>query len=99
MVGDAAAAIARYKENPNDPEFADLSDEDRKMFDEVAAETQEFKTGSERRDIGRAWHWDFKNRPNDRDLLKAEIFMEEILEDYYGGGIEMYPYGQYLCIA
>jgi len=47
----------------------------------------------------RAWHWDFTKRPTERDLLKAEIFLSEILEDYYGGGIEMYPYSQYVCIG
>ena len=29
------------------------------------------------------WHYDLANRPNERDLLKAEIFMEEILEDLH----------------
>lgn len=30
-----------------------------------------------------AYHEDIANRPNERDLLKAEMFMEEILERYY----------------
>jgi flavodoxin len=99
MVGDAAEAIARYKENPNNPEFAKLTEEERKLFSQAATDAKEFKTGGERGPATRAWHWDFKNRPNERDLLKAEIFLEEVLEDYYGGGIEMFPFGQYLCIA
>ena len=99
MVGEAADAIARYKANPNAAEFADLSAEDKKLFADAATDTREFKVGTERRASGRSWHWDIKHRPSDRDLLKAEIFMEEILEDYYGGGIEMYPFGQYICIA
>ena len=28
----------------------------------------------------RAWHWDQQSRPHERDLQKAEIFLEEILE-------------------
>lgn len=29
------------------------------------------------------WHKDIMTRPNKRDLLKAEIFIEDILEKYY----------------
>lgn len=47
----------------------------------------------------RDWHWNVTERPSDRDLLKAEIFLEEILEDYYGGGVESAPLAQYICIA
>jgi hypothetical protein len=103
MVGDTTLAIARYKENPNDPEFANLSKEDRKLFDRAVKETQAFKTGTQdakKRGIGmRSWHYDYEHRPTERDLLKAEIFLSEILEDYYWGGVEMYPFSQYLCIA
>jgi len=47
----------------------------------------------------RDWHWDVEQRPGKRDLLKAEIFLEEILEDYYEGGIEAAALAQYICIA
>jgi len=47
----------------------------------------------------RDWHWDVKNRPSERDLLKAEIFLEEILEDYYEGDIEAAAHAQYICIS
>jgi hypothetical protein len=30
-----------------------------------------------------AWHHDLQNRPHERDLMKAEIFLEEILEDLH----------------
>ena len=98
MVGDATVAISRYKENPNDPEFDHLSEEDRKLFDRAAKETQKFKPGRTHQGM-RSWHFDYEHRPTERDLLKAEIFLSEILEDYYWGGVEMYPYSQYLCIA
>lgn len=47
----------------------------------------------------RDWHWNVNVRPNARDLLKAEIFLDEILEDYYEGGVEAAPLAQYICIA
>ena len=99
MVGDATEAIARYKENPNDPEFAKLSAEERKLFDKAVKLSGHFSPGAPMG--GRAWHWDFAHRPTDRDLLKAEIFLSEILEDCYGGGIEKTPitHSQYICIA
>jgi len=97
-VGETAATIARYKENPNHPEFASLSKEDRKLFDKAVAQTRDLPTQPEV--LGsRGMHWDVYNRPNERDLLKAEIFLEEILEDYYEGGVEAAPLSQYLCIA
>jgi len=96
-VGEAVSMVARYKENPESDEFKNLSVEDRKMFDkavEIASRMKEGFGGGRR-----AWHWDFSNRPHERDLLKAEIFLSEILEDYYGGGVEMFPYSQYVSIA
>lgn len=98
MVGDTTTAIALYKENPNHPDFAKLTAEERKMFDKAVASTAVFSNPGAGMGF-RAWHWDFQNRPTERDLLKAEIFLSEILEDYYGGGIEMYPYSQYISIA
>lgn len=97
MVGDTTVAIARYRENPDDPEFASLSAEDRKLFEQALKETREFKPGMHHG--MRSWHYDYEHRPTKRDLLKAEIFLSEILEDYYWGGEEMYPYAQYICIA
>jgi len=96
-VGDATSAIALYRENPDHPDFAKLTAEERKMFQKAVGMTADYSSGA---GMGsRAWHWDFTKRPTERDLLKAEIFLSEILEDYYGGGIEMYPYSQYVCIG
>lgn len=96
-VGDTTAAIALFRDNPNHPDFAKLTLDERKMFEKAVAMTTKYSGGAP---AGfRAWHWDFAHRPTERDLLKAEIFLSEILEDYYGGGIEMYPYSQYVSIA
>lgn len=29
------------------------------------------------------WYKNLENRPDERDLAKAEIFIEEVIEDYY----------------
>jgi len=99
MVGDTTAAIALYKENPNHLDFTKLTAEDRKLFEKAVKMTEEYSTPGSGTGKFRAWHWDFAKRPTERDLLKAEIFMQDIMEDYYGGGIEMYPYSQYLSIS
>jgi hypothetical protein len=97
MVGDATVAIAMYKENPNAPEFAKLTAEERKLFEKAVKMTEVYSSGALLG--GRAFHWDYTSRPRERDLLRAEIFMSDVLEDYYGGGIEMYPWAQYLSIS
>jgi len=97
-VEEASGAIARYKENPNHPEFAKLSKEDRALFD-AAVKTNEDADPMWK--YQRIWHYDVQNRPNERDLTKAGIFMEEILEDYYQPDqpVEAMNASQYLCIA
>jgi len=91
QVGDTSVTVSRYKENPNAAEFAKLTAEDRKLFESAAKETVSKRASG--------WHWDGTNRPHKRDLQKADIFLEEILEDYFGGGIERYPFCEYLSIA
>jgi len=97
-VEDASGAIARYKENPKHAEFAKLSKEDRALFD-AAIKTN--KDADPMWKYQRVWHYDVQNRPNERDLLKAQIFLEEILEDYYQPNqpIEAMSASQYICIA
>ena len=95
-IEDAASIVSRYTEDPNHPEFANLSKEDRELLDAtVTARKKELP----REDRSHTWHWDIHNRPNERDLLKAEIFLEEILEDYYGGDVDAAPMAQYICIS
>jgi multimeric flavodoxin WrbA len=95
-VEDASGTLARYAENPNSAEFSNFSKEERNVFEKALADNREVQIGSERSNM---WHWDVQRRPGERDLLKAQIFMEEILEDYYEGGLEAAPVAEYLCIA
>jgi hypothetical protein len=97
-IEEAASVVQRFMEEPDQPEFAALSSADRELLEATAKERRkELKTP----DLERAhsWHWDINNRPSERDLTKAEIFLEEIIEDYYGGGVDAAPMAQYVCIA
>lgn len=78
----AQEKIRRYNENPESPEFASFTLEERQQMARFAGPAQ---PASERTRKVRSWHWDVENRPNERDLQKAETFLEEILEDYYEG--------------
>ena len=97
-IEEAASVILRYMDDPGHPEFADLSKEDRELLETTAkARRKELKAPDMERT--HSWHWDIYNRPSERDLTKAEIFLEEIIEDYYGGGVDAAPMAQYVCIA
>ncbi len=78
----AREKIQRYNANPDTPEFASFTIEDRQQMDRGKTTAQMPQGGPP---PARSWHWDLDNRPNERDLEKAEIFLEEILEDYYEG--------------
>ena len=97
-IEDTGILVYRYIQNPEHPDFAELSEEDRKLVAETAAERAKELAGPNL-DRSHSWHWDIANRPNERDLRKAEIFLEEILDDYYGGGVDAAPMAQYVCIA
>jgi hypothetical protein len=97
-VGEAAATISRFRDNPAHAEFASLSEKDRRMLEIAAKQTQELPIDPEV-EGSRGMHWDIHGRPSARDILKAEIFLSEIMEDFFGGDVEAAPLGQYLCIA
>lgn len=47
------------------------------------------------------WHYDFQHRPSSRDILKASIFISEVIEDYFltFTGDPRPPYSIYSCIS
>jgi len=98
-----ATIIQLYKSNPNDPEFDSFSQEDRELFARLMAEEKAMKRnkvrmGAEHR-RETSWHNFDKPRPSERDLLKADIFLSEIIEDFYGKGVAAAPLAQYVCLA
>jgi len=79
----ARERIRLYKENPEAPEFASFTKEERQQMERAITPSQGPRGMPPR--TTRSWHLGVENRPNERDLQKAEIFLEEILEDYYEG--------------
>ena len=100
-VQNAADALAEYRENPNAERFAKLTDEQRKKMDAAVLDDRDDPSYDEGMDFSMIGKYDLKNRPHARDLLKAEIFMEEIIQDFFTGKEfpEVTHRGQYLCIS
>jgi len=85
-IEDIAALVGKYKDNPKAAEFDSLSEEDRKLFENAIDDEKHTPTlNATPKEKHQWWHYDVQHRPNERDLLKAEIFLEELLEDYYEG--------------
>lgn len=101
----ASGTLARYIENPKAEEFQSYTPGEIESMEMAAADTRDLpvyvdQNGVSAVDRCHMWHWDSQNRPNDRALLKARIFLSEILEDYYMDAKEEFaPLAEYLCIG
>lgn len=112
-IDDSQAAMQRYKEDPQAPEWEKLTDVQRKALANGAATKNEESFGKDAPTMADndpmgcgkkgsiIWHYDFQNRPNTRDLTKANIFLNEIIEDYFMTftGDPRPPYSVYTCIS
>jgi hypothetical protein len=77
-IEEAAAIIARYAENPDAPEFTAMTKEQRELLAHSVTDTlPDTHKMTEARPIMPPR----EKRPGARDLMKAEIFLEEILEE------------------
>ena len=77
-IEEAAAIIGRYAENPDGPEFAAMTKEQRDL---LASSVTDTLPDTHMRTPGAAPRPPRAKRPSERDLMKAEIFLEEILEE------------------
>lgn len=98
-------------EDPEAPEPMEFEDRKRQMIIGAATDEKADSEGllgmvpNDPLGIGKpgskVWHYDFYIRPSDRDLLKADIFLSEIIEDYFLTEEETprKPDGMYTCIS
>lgn len=112
-IDDSQAMMQRYKENPDSEEFKKLTPAQLKALADGAATKDEDSFGEEAPTMldndpmgcGKRgsviWHYDFQNRPSARDLTKANIFLNEVVEDYFMTftGDPRPPYSVYTCIS
>lgn len=104
--------VSRYKDNPQSEEFLKYSPEQIEALKKGAGEANEDSYSGQSM-MGKNdplgcgkpgsvyWHYDFMNRPNERDIEKAKIFLAEIIEDYFltMDGKPRAPYSQYTSIS
>ena len=112
-IDDAQTTMQRFKENPDSPEWDKLTPAQKKALSDGANTKDEESFGEDAPTMwtndpmgcGKKgsiiWHYDFQNRPSPRDLLKANIFLNEVVEDYFMTftGDPRPPYSMYTCIS
>ncbi len=111
-IDDSQALMQRYVDDPEDPEYLKLTPEQQKVVAEAAGVKDEESFGddpmmvdNDPMGIGKpgsvCWHYDFQNRPSERDLTKANIFLSEVIEDYFltFTGDPRPPYSIYTSIS
>lgn len=107
-VNESSQLLQDYKDNPRDPQFDGLTEKQREIMDRCANDKRHWPFETMRHvdalgDIPGSvfWHYDLMNRPSQRDLTKAQIFMEEIIEDYFMtiSGKSRPPFAVYKCLS
>lgn len=112
-IDDSQALLQRYKENPNTEEFKKYTEAQLKALHDGAHMKDEDSFGKGAKMLvdndpmgcGKPgsvmWHYDFDNRPTPRDVMKANIFLSEVVEDYFltFTGDPRPPYSVYTCIS
>ena len=99
QVENAAPLVQLYKTNPNAPEFSKLDEEGHRKMQEAVADPRDMP------DYDGMEHfiapkYDLENRPNEKDLLMAEIFMQNLIQDFFLGRTKpQETYGEYMCIG
>lgn len=98
---EIAQLMGKYERNPDDPQFLALSEDSIAMLRQAALDK---KTGQQipipEEFDEEVWHRDLEKRPHARDLMKAKIFLSEILEDYFTeDGSAKHPGSVYTCIG
>ena len=112
-IDDAQATMQRYKENPDSDEWSKFTPAQLKALAEGANTKDEKSFGDDAPTMADndpmgcgkkgsiIWHYDFQHRPSPRDVLKANIFLTEVIEDYFMTftGDPRPPYSMYTTIS
>jgi hypothetical protein len=82
----ASRLYALYRLHPDSAELQGCSEDAMALMQQLLQEQQ----GIARKNPSAfseapSWHWDLQTRPNQRDLVKADIFLQEVLEGYFIG--------------
>lgn len=111
-IDESQALMQRYRDDPESPEFSRFDAKQLAMLRQMASVKDEesfgddpMMTDNDPMGIGKpgsvCWHYDFQHRPSPRDVQKADIFLSELVEDYFltFTGDPRPPYSEYTCIG
>lgn len=96
---ETANLVGRFEREPEAAYFHSLSGDVLELLRQAVADKRGEVPMPEafREDV---WHRDLDSRPSQRDLVKARIFLSEILEDYFfEDGTARMPGSVYTCIG
>lgn len=98
---EVAQRIGKYERNPVDPIFDGLSENTLALLHQAVMDQKNGGAIPVPEEFSQeVWHRDLDARPHSRDLQKARIFLEEILEDYFTSeGLPKQPSSVYTCIG
>lgn len=81
---ETARMIGIYERDPQAPAFSKVSEDAIALLHQAVLDKQQAAPSPKPAEFPEeVWHKDLSSRPNRRDLFKAQIFLEEILEDYF----------------
>lgn len=85
--GETMYALQLFEKNPNDPYFDQFTAEEREIIAKAVRDNENFDfdtmTADEKQPGSVFWHYDSHPRPDKRDLTKAHIFIQDVVEDYF----------------
>ncbi len=98
---EIAQLIGKYERSPQSAAFSGFSEDVMALLHQAVVDKQQGGMQSVPPEFSAApWHRNLDRRPHQRDLLKARIFLEEILEDYFTEeGLPKRPGSVYQCIG
>ena len=98
---ETAQMIGIYEREPCSSALSDLSEDAMALLHQAILDKQQGGAVPVPAEFSEeVWHRNLSVRPNKRDLLKAKIFLEEILEDYFTSeGLPRRAGSVYQCIG
>jgi hypothetical protein len=111
-IDESQELMQRFKDHPDSEEFKKFSLAQMDTLKKMASVKDENSFGddpmmvdNDPMGIGKpgsvCWHYDFQHRPSARDITKANIFLSEVIEDYFltFTGDPRPPYSVYTSIS
>lgn len=89
-MGEAHMAVQLYRQDPTLKYFERYTPQELETIKELAETAPEFgftvplyDTADGKMPGSMFWHYDLMTKPTERDLLRAELFINDVIEDYF----------------